>query len=75
MLQGFIDSHSNELSIHRRLRSDGRTFGEAAEFIRHSAVEHLYFFRNNQQIARFKGTAQYVNPAESSLMLMKDSVV
>ncbi|MCU0353064.1 MAG: hypothetical protein MUD08_04880 [Cytophagales bacterium] len=73
--EGFIDEEASQMAVHRPLRSDGKTFEQAAASIRNSRVEHLYFFRDDKQIARFRGTSNYVNPPEEALLRMKDCVV
>ena len=45
------------------------------KLIAENKIEHLYFYKNGKQIARFEGESDYVNPSEQQLIRMKDCEV
>jgi hypothetical protein len=64
------------LKIHPKLSNDGLSQAEVKKkLLTEDKIEHLYFFKNGKQIARFEGESNYVNPAENQLIKMKDCEV
>lgn len=72
----FIDDENiNILKIHPQLSNDNLSETEVLQKLQNTPKEHLYFFKNGQQLARFEGESNYINPPEAQLIRMKDCVV